>query len=129
MNLIKRAILFSALFSLLSGFTASGMSTESIWSLSSFGQDDFFHRPSDIEVDSLRSLIYVADSGNHRILIFNEQGQLFKIIGNKGQGPAEFANPTGLFLFEKGGFAVADVGNNRIQLFNVTGRHPTKLFL
>ena len=38
------------------------------------GDDDFFHRPSDIEVDRLQSLIYIADSGNHRIVVFDFEG-------------------------------------------------------
>ncbi len=46
-------------------------STKTRWSFSSFGEDDFFFRPSDIEVDFKQSLIYIADSGNHRVVVFD----------------------------------------------------------
>ncbi len=66
-------------------------------------------------------MIYIADSGNHRVLVFDFQGKFLKIIGRKGQGPVEFSNPTGLFILEDGGLAVADVGNGRIQIFDKDG--------
>lgn len=92
--------------------------SKTIWSFSSFGQDDYLYNPSDIEVDPSRSLIYIADSGNDRVLVFDFKGKLQKVIGRKGQGPAEFSNPTGLDVLEDGTLAVADNDNNRIQLFN-----------
>lgn len=118
MDLKRGLIIFSLLFTFLAGIIVSKDPIKTVWSISSFGEDDFFHRPSDIEVDPYRSMIYVADSGNHRVLVFDFQGKLLKIIGSKGQGPAEFLNPTGLCILEDGGLAVADVDNNRIQIFD-----------
>jgi hypothetical protein len=91
---------------------------KTFWSFSSFGEDDYLYNPSDIEVDQNRSLIYVADSGNDRVLAFDFDGKLQKIIGRKGQGPGEFSNPTGLDILDDGGLAVADTNNNRIQIFD-----------
>ena len=91
---------------------------KTLWSFSSFGEDDYLYNPSDIEVDHNRSLIYIADSGNDRILVFDFDGKLQKIIGRKGQGPGEFSNPTGLDVHENGTLAVADTNNNRIQIFD-----------
>lgn len=79
------------------------------------------YMPSDIEVDHARSLIYVVDSGNNRILVFDFDGKLQKAIGREGQGPAEFSRPSGLFIFEDGGLAVADHYNKRIQFFDKSG--------
>jgi len=118
MDLKRRLIIFSFLFTFLAGIIVSKDPVKTVWSISSFGEDDFFHRPSDIEVDPHQSMIYVADSGNHRVLVFDFQGKFLKIIGNKGQGPAEFSNPTGIHILKDGGLAVADVGNNRIQIFD-----------
>jgi hypothetical protein len=95
--------------------------TKTIWSFSYFEEDDFLYMPSDIEVDHVRSLIYIADSGNNRILVFDFDGKLKKIIGREGQGPAEFSRPSGLFVFNKGGLAVADHYNKRIQFFDESG--------
>ena len=119
----KTLFIFSCLFIWLAGVIISEESVKSIWSISSFGRDDFFNGPSDIEADPHRSLIYVVDSGNNRVLVFDFQGKFVKIIGSKGQGPAEFSNPTGLDILEGGGIAVADVGNTRIQIFDPDGKY------
>jgi DNA-binding beta-propeller fold protein YncE len=95
--------------------------TNTLWTVASFGDNDYFEKPSDIEVDRARSLIYVADAGSCRILVFDVQGKFLRAVGRKGQGPAEFATPTGLCLTGEGGFAVADRDNNRIQHFGPDG--------
>lgn len=99
---------------------AAGQSRE-LWSVRSFGDNDYFVKPSDIEVDPVRSRIYVADAGSCRILVFDAQGTFLRAVGRKGQGPGEFATPTGLCLTKDGGFAVADRDNNRIQHFGPDG--------
>lgn len=120
---IKRQILicFYFLFICISTAAHSAKTVKTLWSVSYFGEDDFFHQPSDIEVDRLQSLIYIADSGNHRIVVFDFEGKFIKTIGRKGQGPAEFASPTGLFIFQDSRLAVADFRNKRIQLFDKYG--------
>lgn len=122
MNLLRRPIILSCFFLFLAGIIVSEDTIRTIWSISSFGVNDFFNEPSDIEVDPHRSLIYIADSGNNRVLVFDFQGKFLKIIGTKGQGPAEFSNPTGLDILEDGALAVADVGNTRIQIFDKDGK-------
>jgi len=96
--------------------------TKILWSKSSFGTNDYFHEPSDIEVDNARSLIYVVDAGSRRVLVFDFQGGFLRAIGRKGQGPGEFAKPTGMCLIKDGGIAVADFGSNRIQIFDSSGK-------
>lgn len=117
----RKLIFYSLIFISSFGFSVSTGSIETIWSISSFRDDDFFLKPSDIEVDLERALIYIADSGNHRVLVFDFQGKLLKIIGRKGQGPGEFSRPTGLHILEDGGLAVADFRNRRIQIFGKDG--------
>jgi len=121
MGHIKRTFIFACfpLFFVVTIVAEEPVKT--VWSISSFGQNDFFNGPSDIEVDAQRSLIYIADSGNNRVVVFDFQGKFLKAIGSKGQGPAEFSNPTGLCVLEDGGIAVADVGNARIQIFDRDG--------
>jgi len=95
---------------------------KTLWSKATFGADDYFHEPSDIEVDAARSLIYVVDAGSCRVLVFDTQGNFVRAVGKKGQGPGEFQRPTGMCLVRGGGFAVADFGSNRIQTFDATGK-------
>lgn len=92
-----------------------------LWSVTSFGENDFFQEPSDIEVDRARSLIYVVDAGSSRVLVFDFEGRFLRAIGRKGQGPGEFVRPTGAGLVEGGGLAVADFGANRIEIFDRAG--------
>jgi len=111
-------ILILTILVILFAFYVWSSPSKTIWSFSSFGEGDYLYNPSDIEVDLFRSLIYIADSGNDRVLVFDFDGKLKKIIGRTGQGPAEFSNPTGLDVLEDGTLAVADNNNNRIQLFD-----------
>ncbi|MDH5742901.1 MAG: 6-bladed beta-propeller [Candidatus Aminicenantes bacterium] len=113
-----RFVIFPLLLFFLSQLSLWAAPTKIIWSVSSFGEDDYFHRPSDIEVDHQRSLIYIADSGNNRVLVFDFDGKLLRIVGREGHGPAEFSRPTGLYIFEDGRLAVADHHNRRIQVFD-----------
>lgn len=92
-----------------------------LWSVTSFGSNDFFQEPSDIEVDEARSLIYVVDAGSSRILVFDLEGRFLRAIGRKGQGPGEFARVTGACLLPGGGLAAADVGGRRIEFFDAAG--------
>jgi hypothetical protein len=113
-----RFFLVLSVLVVLSSFYMRAALPPTIWSFSSFEEDDYLYNPSDIEVDLSRSLIYIADSGNERVLVFDFDGKLQKIIGRKGQGPGEFSNPTGLDILDDGGLAVADTNNNRIQIFD-----------
>lgn len=121
---MERKLKLAGVFLLISFFALSGRPAEKIntqWSISYFGEDDFFHQPSDIEVSPKQSLIYIADSGNHRIVVFDYEGNFIRIIGKKGKGPGEFVKPTGLYVSDDSSVAVADINNNRIQIFDSSG--------
>jgi len=94
---------------------------DAIWTFTSFGEGDFFFRPSDIAVDPALKRIYVADSGNHRIAAFDFAGCYLKSFGQEGQGPGEFNRPTGICILPDFRLAVADFGNTRIQIFDRDG--------
>jgi len=104
--------------------SAPGAETgKTLWSVSTFGESDYFVRPSDLEIDRGQSRIYVADADGNRVLVFDFQGTYVRSIGKKGQGPGEFSRPTGLAMMKDSGLAVADFGNNRIQIFDKNGTH------
>gem|GEM_PF-892784 len=126
-NLILVRVLVIGAALLTSFFNPSQAAVDSgrtLWSFAYFGpcQEDYFHRPSDIEIGPENSCIYVVDSGNHRVVVFDFDGRFIRTIGNKGQGPGEFSRPSGASICRDSSLAVADYGNNRIQIFDGSGK-------
>ena len=70
---------------------------------------------------TLDSRIYVADTANHRVEIFNYDGTLNYEFGKNGNKPGQFNSPQGIAVNGKGMIYVADTLNNRIQVFNQDG--------
>jgi len=119
-NLSRSILLLLVVLLLLTAYSVGAEKT--LWSFSYFEEDDFLFQPSDMDVDRALRLIYIADSGNNRVMVFDFDGKFVRTIGQQGQGPAEFSRHTGLHVFGEGSLAVADIGNNRIQLFDGTGQ-------
>ncbi len=78
--------------------------------------------PSDVFVAADGS-IYIADSGNNRILIANPEMKVQKILTNftYNGAPETFNNPQGIFVSENNRLYIADTGNERIVVFNQAG--------
>jgi hypothetical protein len=96
---------------------------EEIWSTE--GKENpnyYFYWPSDIETDSKEN-VYVVDTENNRIQIFDSQGNFLKTIGRYGEGPLEFKKPEDLCIDEKNNrIFIADTRNRRIQICSLDGR-------
>ena len=85
-----------------------------------------FYRIRDIQVDTDGN-IYVLDSGNHRVQVFNNNGNYIYTIGKKGQGPGEFNAPTRLQLDdETGNIYVVDYMLRKIIIFEKEGKYIDK---
>jgi DNA-binding beta-propeller fold protein YncE len=78
--------------------------------------------PSGLAIGS-DDLLYVADSGNHRIQIFTMNGMLRGGFGSCGSGPCEFRFPAALAIAADGDIFVTDPGNGRIQEFTPEGKY------
>ena len=63
--------------------------------------------------------IYVSDTHNHRVQIFNPNGTFYAVLGTGwGQGNYQFACPTGVAISPvNGDIYVADHCNQRVQVF------------
>ncbi|MHC4213492.1 MAG: 6-bladed beta-propeller, partial [Planctomycetota bacterium] len=85
------------------------------------GQDQF-GRPSALQVDKSRNLLYIADACNHRIAVYNLDGKLIKYIGSIGTAAGQLRYPYDLDLLDDGTIVICEYGNNRIQLFDPDGR-------
>ena len=70
--------------------------------------------PSDICISD--GLIYIADSGNKRIVIGNMNGELVSVIGD-----GVLKNPRGIFVTDDGSIYVADRDAGKIFIFDKNG--------
>ena len=86
------------------------------------------NRPNGIATTS-RGEVYVADTGNHRIVkLFNPGDNLVfqASLGEKGARPGQFDEPTGMAIDSQGNLYVTDMNNHRIQLFNSDFRYVSE---
>ncbi len=67
--------------------------------------------------------IYVADSGNHRVQVFDAAGNYLLQWGSEGAGPGQFSEPWGIAVGPDGRVYVADTWNHRVQIFGPTGEY------
>ncbi len=69
--------------------------------------------PQDLFIDA-DNMLYIADSGNRRILKYNiAEGTVTAILAHEG-----FVNPRGIFVTEKGDLYVADAGARTVFRFS-----------
>jgi DNA-binding beta-propeller fold protein YncE len=59
----------------------------------------------------------VAEFGNSRVQVFDENGASIEILGGPGSAPGMFSNPWSLALDSAGNLYVADSQNHRVQKF------------
>ena len=72
---------------------------------------------------SNRDEIAVADGWNHRVQIFNSNGDFIRSFGREGSNPGKFKYPVGIAYDKDGNIFVADSDNHRIQIFSGEGRY------
>ncbi|MDI6846210.1 MAG: 6-bladed beta-propeller [Candidatus Saccharicenans sp.] len=74
--------------------------------------------------------LFVLDSADGCVRLFDKKGNLIKIIGKKGKGPGEFNRPEGICLDITGqSIIVADTASRRIQILDFEGRLKASLNL
>ena len=81
-----------------------------------------FMRPQHLELDA-DGLLWVADACNHRIQVFDQDGQARQTVGNtQGSEPGQMYYPYCLALDGKGHVYVCEYGNHRVQKFTLDGK-------
>jgi DNA-binding beta-propeller fold protein YncE len=87
--------------------------------LGSFGEG-VLSRPTGLVRDAVNKLIYVVDTREHNIKMFDDDGSLIDIIGQRGDGPGEFNAPTHITL-SGNRLYVTDTLNARVQVLDLGG--------
>lgn len=81
--------------------------------------------PFDVTTDSSGN-IYVADSGNDRIVKFDPNGNYLMQFGISGKNDGQFMEPRGVAVDHQGNIYVADTMNERVQKFDSGGKFLLK---
>ena len=68
--------------------------------------------------------LYILDSGNYRIQVFDDTGGFVRSIGRQGQGPGEFMSPRELEIDSQGNLYVLD---NRLSMVIVLDNEGKEL--
>jgi DNA-binding beta-propeller fold protein YncE len=80
-----------------------------------------FAAPQDVAVDGDGN-VYVTDTLNNRVEIFDADGHFISTFGKNGDGPGYFTRPKGIATDSDGHIWVADEVQDRLQVFNREGQ-------
>lgn len=87
------------------------------------GEEDpsnVYDNPSYLATDS-EDNIFVSDSGNHKIKVYNKYGMFLFQFGNDGVKEGQLRYPKGIAVDNNGLIYVADAGNDRVVVFSRLG--------
>ncbi len=84
-----------------------------------YGPGDF-SKPTNVAVDKDGNL-YVTDTLNNRVEVFDADGLFIRAWGKNGDGPGDFERPKGIAVDADGHVWVADAMLNRLQVFTSDG--------
>lgn len=76
------------------------------------------YKPSHVVVDDAGN-IYVTDSFNFRIPVFDENGKFVKTIGGHGDEPGFFARPKGIVTDREKRIYAVDAAFENVQIFDI----------
>jgi uncharacterized protein (TIGR03663 family) len=84
--------------------------------------------PRGMAIGGPDNLLYVADSGNHRVQVFTLDGAHVGTIGKEGPStePGAFNEPWGVAVDDDGNLYVVDTWNHRVQKFDRDGEFVTQ---
>ncbi|HAW50674.1 TPA: hypothetical protein DCX16_06975 [bacterium] len=89
-------------------------------------EEDKFECPHDVLVDS-SSDIYISDTWNNRVCVFDKKGRWKKTIGGFGEGCGRFNKPHSISIDTDDSLYVVDSGNGIIQKFAKDGSFVMEL--
>jgi tripartite motif-containing protein 71 len=79
--------------------------------------------PVDVAVNNDGSEISVTGNANHRVMVYNSDGDLLRHWGGEGADKALFRYPATTVMSDDNRLYVVDVLNTRVQVFDNKGKH------
>ena len=93
----------------------NGFAVDYLFSIGAAGDSlGQLHQPRALTIGA-DGLIYVADTGNNRVQMFDEKGNFLLYFGGIGSGPQQFDAPTDICTQDGLNIFVVDQNNNRIH--------------
>ncbi|MGD2246201.1 MAG: M56 family metallopeptidase [Candidatus Aminicenantes bacterium] len=95
-----------------------------VWKIGELEENDEnyqFFNAFDASMDK-DGIIFIMDSGNHRIQVFDPAGNYLKTIGREGQGPGEFQQLFSMDINDEGHLYVYDRGKRSMECFDREGK-------
>jgi len=86
-----------------------------------------FYGPRGLAYDKTKGELYVADTGNRRIVVFDKSGNFLRQFGNQGGGPAQFDEPVSVVVSPDGKVYVTDSRNKRVQILDRNGNYQSEI--
>ncbi|MFV2059061.1 MAG: 6-bladed beta-propeller [Gammaproteobacteria bacterium] len=87
-----------------------------------FHTDESVSQPTGISVDQDTGWVYVVDTINHQVKVFEESGEYLMSFGGRGGGQGKFNFPTMIWRDKKDQLLISDSMNFRVQTFTVQGQ-------
>ncbi len=88
--------------------------------------DDSLLRPTGIAINKKEKILYVVDTLNHRVNMFDLFGRKLSAFGGKGTADGKFNYPTHIAIDRGGDLYVMDSLNFRVQIFDKAGKFLSK---
>lgn len=94
--------------------------------LGSFGQrgreNGNFNFPTNLWVEQKTGKLFVSDTMNFRVQVFDRDGNFLHAFGEPGDGPGQMARSRGVAVDTEGHVYVVDAAFNNFQVFDQTGQ-------
>lgn len=98
-------------FNLVRDLTLGGIDAEDM---------DLFSSTTSV-VPAADGTLYVLDSGNFRVVVYDAKGKYVRHFGSKGPGPGEFAEPVAMTFDHQGHLMIFDTGTHKMSRMTVAG--------
>jgi DNA-binding beta-propeller fold protein YncE len=82
----------------------------------------YFNSPTHLAIDRRNGNVFVADTNNFRVQVFDKDGTYLRKFGQLGDNPGDFSRPKGIAVDSEGHVYVADAAFNNFQIFDDMGQ-------